>query len=196
MVSAHFTSLNIDYIFLLIYNAVLHISNGSLATGTIISLLMRIWLIIAIIGYSLITISILVLIYANLKLSEVRRRDKSVFGPIPTPPHNADEKNPRWLRIQNLINSTNINDWRQAIIEADVMLGDILTSRGYQGESIGEQLKYAASSSGFGTLNDAWEAHKVRNEVAHQGMSFDFSEVLARRTIVRYENVFRELDVI
>ncbi|HEC94153.1 MAG TPA: hypothetical protein ENI56_02155, partial [Candidatus Kaiserbacteria bacterium] len=147
MVSAHFTSLNIDYIFLLIYNSVLHISNGSLVTGALSALFMRVWIIIAVIGYSLITISILILIYSNLKLSEVRRRDKLVFGPLPTPPHNADEKNPRWLRIQNLINSTNINDWRQAIIEADVMLGDILTNRGYQGESIGEQLKYAASSA-------------------------------------------------
>ncbi len=196
MVSAHFTSLNIEYIFLLIYNAAQHIINGSFSGGALGALLMRVWFIVAIIGYSLIVIAFLVLVYASMKLAEVRRRDKVIFGPLPTPPSSTAEKNPRWLHIQSLVGSSNINDWRQAIIEADIMLGEVLTSRGYQGESIGEQLKHVASSGGLGTLNDAWEAHKVRNEIAHQGMVFDFSEVLARRTIDRYGNVFRECNVI
>ena len=67
----------------------------------------------------------------------------------------------------------------------------MLTSQEYQGETIGEQLKQVEPSD-FLTLNDAWEAHKVRNEIAHTGSTFVLSDVVARHTIVRYENVFRE----
>ncbi len=156
---------------------------------------MHMWIIIAVIGYSLITIALFVLIYSSIKLREIRRREKDVFGPLPEPSQVANEKNPRWKYIQDLINSTDVNNWRQAIIESDIILGEMLTTQGYQGETIAEQLKQVDPAD-FGTLNDAWEAHKIRNEIVHSGAAFDFSEVLARRTIDRYENVFREFEAI
>ncbi len=196
MVSAHFTSLNVDYIFLVIYNFVQHIIHSSFPVSVFVALLTQIWLIIEVIGYTLIAGALLVLIYVSMKLAEVRRNDKSIFGPFPMSPPTTNDINPQWLHIQNLISSSNnTNDWRQAIIEADIMLGDMLVNQGYQGNGIGEQLKQV-STVNFRTLDDAWEAHKVRNEIAHQGMAFNFSDVLARRTIDRYENVFREFNVI
>jgi len=195
MISAHFTSLNVDYVFLAIYNFVQYITHSSFPVSALIAFLTQAWLIIAIIGYILITAALLILIYASMKLAEVRRNDEYTFGPLPVSPPATNVLNSRWLHIQDLMNSNNANDWRQAIIESDIMLGDMLTNQGYKGNSIGEQLKQV-SSTNFRTLNDAWEAHKVRNEIAHQGVAFDFSEVLARRAVDRYENVFREFDVI
>jgi len=90
-----------------------------------------------------------------------------------------------------LIESGQESDWRNAIIEADIMLEEVLTQLGYQGESLGEKLR-AVNQNHFQTLNQAWEAHRVRNEIAHQGSSYHLSEHLAHRTIANYEAVFRE----
>jgi hypothetical protein len=75
------------------------------------------------------------------------------------------------------------------------MLDDMLTKHGYTGDGVGEKLK-SADRINFSTLEDAWEAHKVRNQIAHEGYAFNLSESLARRTIAHYESVFREFKVI
>ena len=69
---------------------------------------------------------------------------------------------------------------------------DLLEKHGYPGEGVGERLRSAT----FATLQDAWEAHKVRNQIAHEGSAFNLSADLVRRTIGRYENVFHEFKVI
>ena len=63
---------------------------------------------------------------------------------------------------------------------------------GYRGENLGERLK-SVEPSDFLTLNDAWEAHKVRNVIAHEvGFIIDHRE--AKRVVKLYENVFREFN--
>ena len=85
---------------------------------------------------------------------------------------------PRWEHIQSLLEGNTPSEWREAIIEADIMLDDVLAKRGYEGDGVGEKLK-SANKESFGTLQNAWEAHKVRNLIAHQGSSFDLSESIA-----------------
>jgi hypothetical protein len=95
----------------------------------------------------------------------------------------------RWAHIQTLIESPQERDWREAIMEADIMLEDALAERGYQGESVGDRLKNAHIQ----TLDEAWEAHKIRNRIAHEGIAFKIDDKIAYRTIKRYEQVFKEL---
>ena len=45
------------------------------------------------------------------------------------------------------------------------------------------------------TLNDAWEAHKVRNRIAHDGADFVLTKRMVDETINRYLRVFEELGV-
>jgi len=45
-------------------------------------------------------------------------------------------------------------------------------------------------------LQNAWEAHSVRNQIAHQGSDFPITELEARRVIKMYQNVFEELRAI
>jgi hypothetical protein len=71
----------------------------------------------------------------------------------------------------------------------------MLSRQGYSGESIGEKLK-SVETADFNTLSDAWEAHKVRNQIAHEGSAFNLSDSLARRTLAHYEAVFREFELI
>ena len=100
-------------------------------------------------------------------------------------------KNEKWERVKDLLNSHNTNDWRQAVIEADIILDEMLDRMGYEGDSIGEKLKQIEESD-FLTLNKAWEAHKIRNHIAHRGGDFIFSKNEAERVIRLYEAVFDE----
>jgi hypothetical protein len=90
--------------------------------------------------------------------------------------------------------SSNPNDWKLAIIEADIILDDILKKQGYAGNSLGERLKSIAPSQ-LESLQDAWEAHKVRNNIAHQGADFILTQRLAQETITKYQRVFTEFGV-
>lgn len=104
-------------------------------------------------------------------------------------------RNARWDSIQQKVAENNPESWRIAIIEADIMLDEVLTNAGYVGQSLGEKLKTANPQS-FTTIQDAWEAHKVRNEIAHVGSDFVLTQKTARETLLRFERVFKEFDVI
>lgn len=92
------------------------------------------------------------------------------------------------------LDSDNPNDWKLAIIEADIILDGALKTRGYAGNSLGERLK-SLSSQQLSSLNDAWEAHKIRNRIAHDGADFVLTKRIADETIGRYRRVFAELSV-
>lgn len=110
--------------------------------------------------------------------------------PIGEKPTTEDVHDRRWANIQSLIQSYNSNDWKQAIIEADVILDEMLDRMGYSGESLGDKLKKIEPSD-FITLNQAWEAHKFRNKIAH-GNNLVLSRDEVQRVIGLYEEVFNE----
>ncbi len=101
----------------------------------------------------------------------------------------------RWDMIVALANSDNESDWRRAIIEADIMLDKALSDRGYPGGTLGEKLKLANPLQ-FHTLQSAWEAHKVRNAIAHLGEGFPITPRDIRLTIDQYRQVFEEFGLV
>ena len=107
----------------------------------------------------------------------------------------SETKNSRWTEIQQHIIENSPQAWKIAIIEADILLEETLTNAGYVGVTIGEKLK-SANTTSFTTLQDAWEAHKVRNQIAHQGGDFILTKKIAQETLTRFERVFREFGVI
>ena len=154
----------------------------------------HLWLAIVVGGYFVSLVGIIVVVYALMRLFELRQREEEYYGTVLVAAEAADSS-PRWRHIEALAGGGSASEWREAIIEADIMLEDMLTRQGYSGDGVGEKLQQVERSD-FNTLEDAWEAHKVRNQVAHQGSSFDLSETLARRTIARYEAVFREFGIL
>ena len=104
-------------------------------------------------------------------------------------------RNPRWEIVEKYYNSANQSDWRIAIMEADIMLYDLLDSIGVPGDSIGEKLKNTNKSQ-IGTLDLAWRAHKIRNELAHQGTSFTLSRTMVEEAIENFRKVFDEFSYI
>jgi uncharacterized membrane protein len=119
------------------------------------------------------------------KTEEVKARDK--LG-LPT---EEEFKNPRWQHVQDLMKSKSQSDWRQAIIEADIILDEMLRRMGYTGLTIGDILKNIEPSD-FINLEKAWEAHKFRNEIAHTGSEFQLAKGEAERVIDLYRTIFDE----
>lgn len=103
--------------------------------------------------------------------------------------------NPKWVKVLNHIRSDNQSDWRLAILEADIMLEEMLDKMGYPGQTLGERLKMVEKSD-FDTIDMAWEAHKIRNQIAHEGSDLVLSKEQAERAITAFENVFREFKYI
>ncbi len=102
------------------------------------------------------------------------------------------KKSSRLDDVLKHIDSENPNDWKLAIIEADIMLDDLLKQRGFSGNSLGERLK-SISPTQLGSLSEAWEAHKVRNRIAHDGADFVLTKRMAEDAISRYRRVFNDL---
>jgi len=103
--------------------------------------------------------------------------------------------NKRWEKVEKLITSQNMSDWKVAILEADVMLEEMVDQIGYPGESLGEKLKNVERSD-FTTVELAWEAHKIRNALAHEGSDFMITHREALRVIGLFEQVFKEFQYI
>ena len=104
-------------------------------------------------------------------------------------------KNEKWAVVIEHTFSENEADWKLAIIEADAMLENLLEQLGFKGENLGERLK-GADPENFKTISYAWEAHLIRNKIAHEGTDFILSHHEAKRVIALYESIFREFDYI
>jgi hypothetical protein len=53
-----------------------------------------------------------------------------------------------------------------------------------------------ADPKSFSTYKYAWEAHKVRNDIAHQGTSYKLTKDDTIRTISMYRGVLEEFSVV
>ncbi len=112
--------------------------------------------------------------------------------PAEPPTNNDFEDHPRFAIVQGYMSSTSEALWRIGILEADNMLAHVLRDKGYVGETVADMLKV----SNFQTVQLAWDAHGVRNRIAHEGSDFQLTEREAKRAYALYESVFRELKVI
>ena len=185
--------LNVEYWFRLFYDCIHGGCYGSV-TG-ITGFLVHLWLWIIGIGYALSVVGLFVIVYCTVQLFELRHREDEYYRTLIPASDVKTDTHPRWERIMALVDGSSSSEWREAIIEADIMLDDVLTRQGYVGANVSEKLQ-SADKLTFTTLQDAWEAHKVRNQIAHQGSAFALSADLVRRTIGRYENVFKEFKAV
>lgn len=137
----------------------------------------------------------------NQKADAISRAERAALYPAEMPmgaPAEVPVGNKnlgKWERIVKLSESENTSDWRLAIIEADIMLDELLEKLKLPGETMGEKLK-GVEKSDFTTIESAWEAHKARNMIAHEGSNFLISQREVRRIISLYEAVFKEFRLI
>ena len=123
------------------------------------------------------------------KREDILRGSKE-FMPPPSREKNIEE----WADILLKSRSQDENQRKFAIIAADSLIEKILAMAGYEGENLGERLKKIESSD-LDSLNDLWEAHKVRNRIAHEA-DYRLTAEDAASAIGRFERALRELKYI
>jgi len=182
--------LNLEYLLLRVYDIFSGVDAGNIP-GWIASLAG----IIVITGIILTLILLALIVYANIRLVQVQhegyQRFEEKLRSAQTQGTKNIGKNERWERIILLADSPSQSDWRRAILEADIMLGDVLDNQGYAGPVVGDQLKMANPLQ-MTTLDLAWKAHKMRNDIAHEGEVLQLTERDVRATIDYYRRVFEE----
>ena len=189
-------SLNIAYLFYTLYT---YVTGIPISVGSIPDIFMQVMIVVAIVGLVSSVLLLTMIVYFRIRTLEVEHHG---FHELEKKAHiehaHAVEhvaKNPRWETVAVLASSPNESDWRRAILEADILLGSLLTERGYAGDTLGEQLK-SANRGQFTTLDLAWEAHRMRNALAHLGEAFPLTDRDIRTTIDQYRQVFEEFDYI
>lgn len=193
--------LNVEYLFLWIYNHTIGFFRFILS-GDFFFLLRIIAVIVAIL---LITLILYCLVRFYELHEEDNKKDRAKtkaatpeVGPQAVPVASGASgigRNDTWENIRAKLLSDNQSDWRLAIIEADIYLDRLLETKGYTGDTIGDKLKQITPEV-LGSIQIAWEAHKVRNRIAHEGADFTLTQPEARRVLSYYEIVFRDLGAI
>ena len=137
------------------------------------------------------------IIYCVIRIRQVRHLERMKFQDAERPVVAKDipRTHLRWSRIQEQANSDSEQHWRLAILEADIMLNELLDLEGYKGDTMADKLKQVERAD-FNSIDDAWEAHKIRNTIAHEGASYQINNREARRIISLYEKIFREFKII
>lgn len=188
--------INLEYFFRLLYESRVGIT-GTTSPVTPLSYwtaftewFMHTWSVLSSVSFVFSLAAFVILAYSTVRMYQIKMREEHEKWSLLVPEEAEKAKDhSRWAHIQALIESGQPRDWREAIMEADIMLEDALIQRGYPGTTVGERLKVAPIK----TSNEAWEAHKVRNQIAHEGSTFELSDKMAYRTIKKYELVFKEL---
>ena len=188
-------SINIAYVLVKVYDTLLNIpfDPGSLP-GTFVFFVET----VATIGMVLSVVLLVLLVYVRIRLIQVEHHGFLIMEERERAKRQEEErtvKNSRWEMVSGLSSSQSESDWRRAILEADIMLASLLSERGYPGETLGEQLKQANPLQ-FTTLDLAWEAHRMRNAIAHLGDAFPLTQRDVTTTINQYQRVFEEFDYI
>ena len=136
-------------------------------------------------------------IYCSIRVFLLRRHERRQFHAAgqPVVARDIPKTQLRWGRILEQIRGSTEHGSRMAILEADIMLNDLLDVQGYKGETMADKMKQVNRAS-FNSIDAAWEAHRVRNLIAHEGEAHALNQREVRRVISLYEKVFKEFGYI
>lgn len=190
--------INLDYIFFLIYRALARVLSffGD-----------NFWQSLKIFATLIVIVLITIILYCMVRLYEINKEGEKVGKSSDPIKEDISEpgqvsvdganivRNETWESVRTKILSDSPSDWRLAIIEADIYLDRVLDQKGIFGDTLGDKLKQMTPER-FPSVQLAWEAHKVRNRIAHEGSEFMLTQPEARRVLSYFEIVFRDLEVI
>ena len=102
--------------------------------------------------------------------------------------------NARWEEIGRHINSTREAEWKFAVIEADKLVDELLKGAGFPGDTMGDRLMNIQPGQ-LTTLQNLWEAHKIRNRLVHD-VNYFLRYTEAKRAVGLYEKTLKELQAL
>ena len=171
--------------------------HSELVTGWTIDTISRIWGAWYAVAIFISFILCLGIVYCMVRLRQIRRIENDEFRKASTPvtEREVPRTHMKWHKVLENASSHDERQWRLAILEADIMLNELLDTLGYKGETMAEKMKQVVRGD-FNTIDVAWEAHKIRNRVAHDGSDYPLPEREKNRVIGMYKQVFQEFKFI
>ncbi len=170
---------------------------GLLTFASVFSILSTVWSMYALLAYLGCILMLGLYVFASIRANELESLHEERIRATEQAFDEVYRGTPRSSRLQDIlghIESDRPNDWKLAIIEADIVLDDTLKQRGYVGNSLGERLR-SITPAQLSSIDDAWEAHKIRNRIAHDGTDFVLTKRMAEQTIAQYRRVFSEFGI-
>lgn len=95
----------------------------------------------------------------------------------------------QWQRVEKLQNQGDTG-WQLAILEADKLLDQALKAAGYPGQTMGDRLKDARSA--FRSNDQVWQAHKLRNRLAHE-TDVRLNNIVVSRTLRQFKAGLKDI---
>ncbi len=99
-----------------------------------------------------------------------------------------------WRDVQKHVFTGDENSLKIALLEADKLLDEALKLSGVPGSNLGDRLK-SLTESDLPNLQMVWEAHKLRNRLAHE-QNFTLNRDTAERALTIYEEALKTLGLI
>lgn len=125
-------------------------------------------------------ITITALIYFKLNL---KKSTKSLW---------KNEVRQKLTEIENRKDNSNIESLKSTIIELDKLLDHSFKKKGLRGETMADRLKNAKSLYDYNLYNNIWNAHKTRNQIAHE-ISLNLSINQANQSISTLKSAISKL---
>ncbi len=150
------------------------------------------WSILVAVSIAMSLVLSTILIYSMTRIFQVRQAEYKHFESMSKTVAAGDvpKTKLRWDKVREEAASDSDQSRRLAILEADIMLSELLDGQGYRGETMADKMRQVNRAQ-FNTIDLAWEAHRTRNRVAHEaGLTLPPHEV--QRIIGLYDKVFRE----
>ena len=109
------------------------------------------WVIISIVLILLFGASI---VYTLVRIVQIRRAEYRHFEAMQhtVAAQDIPKTHLRWQRIEEQAHGDNEQSWRLAILEADIMLNELLDVQGYRGETMSDKLR-AVEKSKFNSID-------------------------------------------
>lgn len=99
-----------------------------------------------------------------------------------------------FLAIENSLTKENPQSYNMAVVEGDKLLDKALMEMGLPGRTMGERLKKCGKEK-FTQTNAVWNAHKLRNQIAHEpGFKLEYHQ--AKHALAVYRQALRDLGAI
>jgi len=134
------------------------------------------------------------IVYVLMRLATFRKKEPRVQTPTEPAGQTGGLYSYEWTQVTSGLENASDADAALLIIEADSLVDRILKDMKLPGETMGERLQ-ALGEQRFESIDDLWEAHKLRNQIAHEGAKgITYGDAVW--AIERYERALKKLGVI
>lgn len=106
---------------------------------------------------------------------------------------NVEYYRAKCLEIEHQLKRDELSSYHLSVLNAEKLLDKALTERGFGNKSTGEKMKNAAKL--FSDRNGIWNAHKLRNKIAHEQDAYITYEQ-ARYALASFRQALKDLGAI